>query len=67
MPEAPSEPPDRCPRCGAPFSPAPGGDPCARCLLALGLDADAAPPAGAGAGAGAAPVTAAEPPEKVVR
>ena len=46
MPGDPSEPQDRCPRCGASLSLEPDA-PCARCLLALGLDGDAAPPAGA--------------------
>jgi hypothetical protein len=42
MPGDPSEPQDRCPRCGASLSLVPGA-PCARCLLALGLEADPPP------------------------
>lgn len=46
MPGDPSEPQDRCPRCGASLSLVPVA-PCARCLLALGLEADPTPGAAA--------------------
>lgn len=62
MPGAPSDPQDRCPRCGVSLPLEPGA-PCARCLLALGLDGDAAPPAGALAEPLTPPEGGAGPPE----
>ncbi|HSD27982.1 MAG TPA: hypothetical protein VLL75_11815, partial [Vicinamibacteria bacterium] len=61
MPGAPSEPQDRCPRCGASLSLVPGAH-CARCLLALGLEAEPAPPAPARREPDAPPEAGAGPP-----
>jgi hypothetical protein len=63
MPGAPSEPQDRCPRCGAPLSLVPGAT-CARCLLALGLGADPPPAPPARVEPDAPPVAGAGPEEK---
>jgi hypothetical protein len=64
VPEPVSGLQERCPQCGARLSAGPGGESCARCLLALGLDAGPGLPAGEQAESDAQPPAGASTPDK---